>query len=444
MYTIYKYLNQSIGIAPLATFRVLFGVMMLFSVIRFALNGWIYDLYIKPEFLFPYFGFEWLPRPSEFMLYGLFGIMAVSALFIALGFIYRVASISFFLAFTYIGFLDKTNYLNHYYFVSLIAFLLIFLPANRIYSVDVWLKPNIKVSHVPRWTVGILRFQVGLVYLMAGIAKLNYDWLFRAMPLKTWLAARTDLPLIGWLFDYSFAPFVFSWAGAAFDLFIVFFMLNKNTQKWGYVVIVIFHLLTSYLFNIGVFPIVMITSALIFFLAETHQKWWNYFGSIFRLNKCIEVIHYQENKASKVLNFLLLSVYLIIQVIMPFRYVFYPGNLFWTEQGYRFSWRVMLMEKGGAATFHVIERNTGKSIEVTNTDFLTPYQEKMMATQPDMILQFAHYLKKEYENRGMTNPKITTDCYVALNGRASRKLIDSTIDIGNEEDGFSHKTWILN
>ena len=35
----------------------------------------------------------------------------------------------------------------------------------------------------------------------------------------------------------------------------------------------------------------------------------------------------------------------MIQVIFPLRYIFYPGELFWHEQGYRFSWRVMLMEK---------------------------------------------------------------------------------------------------
>jgi len=47
----------------------------------------------------------------------------------------------------------------------------------------------------------------------------------------------------------------------------------------------------------------------------------------------------------------ILIPFFVIQIFFPWRYLLYPGELFWTEQGYRFSWRVMLMEKAGNSNF---------------------------------------------------------------------------------------------
>ncbi len=69
----------------------------------------------------------------------------------------------------------------------------------------------------------------------------------------------------------------------------------------------------------------------------------------------------------------------MIQLLFPWRYLLYPEELFWTEEGYRFSWRVMLMEKAGYAEFKVVDSKTGKRFYVDNSDFLSPFQEKQMA-----------------------------------------------------------------
>jgi hypothetical protein len=93
----------------------------------------------------------------------------------------------------------------------------------------------------------------------------------------------------------------------------------------------------------------------------------------------------------KSLLYSFLVVYVSFQLLFPWRYMLYPGNLFWTEEGYRFSWRVMLMEKAGTATFYVKDRKSGREGIVINSEFLNRHQEKQMAFQPDMMLQFAHY-----------------------------------------------------
>src|SRR5262245_11644698 len=113
--------EREVPAATLAFYRILFGALMLFSTIRFMLNGWVADFYIEPEFHFTYYGFGWLPYPSENVLYALFALQILSCIGIILGLFYRISAVLFFVIFTYVELLDKTTYLNHYYFVSLVA-----------------------------------------------------------------------------------------------------------------------------------------------------------------------------------------------------------------------------------------------------------------------------------------------------------------------------------
>ena len=113
-----------------------------YSIIRFWSKGWIEELYILPEFHFSYYGFEWAKPIGEYT-YLLFLICFISTVFITLGYKYKASIITFFLSFTYIELMDKTTYLNHYYFISILSFLLIFLPLNSTFSVDSFLKKKI-------------------------------------------------------------------------------------------------------------------------------------------------------------------------------------------------------------------------------------------------------------------------------------------------------------
>ncbi len=230
-----EHCQTHVHIAPLVSFRILFGLIMLVSIIRFYLKGWIESIYIQPELHFKYYGFEWIKDFDATGMYLLFGTMAISCLFVALGFLYRLSSITFFLTFTYIELIDKTTYLNHYYFVSIMGFLLIFLPAHRYFSLDIFFKITEKFTHVPQWTISSIKLQLGIVYVFAGIAKIHPEWLLDAMPLKIWLPANSHLPLIGWLFKYVWIHYAFSWMGMFYDLTIPFVLLNKKWRPWGYV-----------------------------------------------------------------------------------------------------------------------------------------------------------------------------------------------------------------
>lgn len=438
-------LQKEVHIAPLVVFRIVFGLMMLGGTIRFAAKGWIDSLYIKPTYFFTYYGFEWVKPLGETGMYVLFAVMGIAAFCMAIGCFYKASSALFFVVFTYIELIDKSNYLNHYYFVSIVAFIMIWLPAGRYFSVDTRRKPQLRITHIPAVYIRAIQLQLGMVYFFAGVAKLNSDWLFEAMPLRIWLQPHSEMPWIGWFMDKKWAAYFFSWFGAIYDLSIPFFLLNKKTRPFAYFFVVAFHVLTYLLFQIGLFPFIMILSTLIFFSEKFHCRILSFLEKLFPVKQKEEFVSF--GALYKPLHLQLFTWFLIIhmsiQLAMPFRYLLYPGKLFWTEQGYRFSWRVMLMEKAGKAFFYITNPANGLKMEVLPSDYLTPNQEKMMATQPDMILQFAHYLKKIYGEKGIENPVVTVESYVTMNGSGSRKFIDDTIDLGKEKESFKHKTWIL-
>ncbi|WP_194851274.1 HTTM domain-containing protein [Nonlabens antarcticus] len=440
----HNYFNKNVSSAPLAVFRIGFGLMMVFSVVRFWLNGWIKTLYIDPKFHFSYYGFEWI-QPLGNYTYILYAICGLSALFVALGFKYRIAIIMFFLSFTYIELMDKTTYLNHYYFVSVLSFLMIFLPANKYYALDNYASAK-AYKFVPRWTTDSIKLLLCIVYFYAGLAKLNSDWLLRAMPLKIWLPSKYDLPLLGNLMQLEWIPYVMSWSGMLYDLSIPFLLLYRKTRTLGFILAVVFHVLTRMLFPIGVFPLVMIVSCLIFFDAAFHKRILRILNRFlkppaYKIKKIIISQNYRVRRPFIILP--VLSLFFVIQLLLPWRYSLYPDELFWTEEGYRFSWRVMLMEKMGYTQYRIVDGDTGASFVVDNTDFLTSYQEKQMSFQPDFILQYAHYLGDHFTAQGHQNVQVFAESYVALNGRLSQPYIDKSIDLYSINESFQHKDWIL-
>lgn len=442
--------KNPVSIFPLIVFRISFGLILFASTLRFILKGWVNDLYIEPTYFFTYYGFDWVSPINDSFIYIVFFLLLVFSVLISLGLFYRLSSLLFFLLFTYVELIDKTNYLNHYYFISLISFLMIFLPANKFFSIDNIIGISKKSKTIKAWQINIIKLQVGMVYFFAGLAKLNYHWLVEAQPLTNWLKHQSDFPIIGNLFLYDTTAYLFSWGGAIFDLIIFFVLINKSWRIYGYFIVLIFHVLTSIMFPIGVFPLVMIVTTLIFFSDPIHKSIL-LFVARRKTFKIDENTH--EIKSKKLIKYLLISFF-ILQLLLPFRYLLYPGKLFWTEQGYRFSWRVMLIEKAGYAQFYVHEPKMDRKMLIETKKYLTPQQEKMMSTQPDMILQFAHHLSSKFKDSTMSEtngeiismgevPKVTADVKVSLFNKGSKEFIDSEIDLSKVKRGFQNKYWIL-
>ena len=410
----------------LGLFRISFGILTFISTFRFWLNGWIDELYLKPAYQFKYWGFQWVVVPSSEILYAMHGLLLLASVSITLGLFYRINIILFFCVFTYIELLDVSYYLNHYYFMSCLSFLMIFLPLDKSLN---YFKNN-KPSTVPFYTIWALRAQVGMVYFFAGIAKLNYDWLIQGQPLKIWLTPRTDTPLIGFLFAYPEISFIMSWLGALFDLALPFLLCHKKTRLIAFVVCVLFHTITGYLFPIGMFPYIMIFAVLIFFPTHLGLK-----------DKCdnLTVPFTPKVKAIVLWPFL----FILFQSFIALRHWCYPGNHLWHERGFRFAYHVMLIEKNAYLEYIIKDKNSSKKWIEYPREHLSQTQEKAMSTQPDLILQFAHHLRDQYAAKNI-NVEIYAKSTASLNGRKSSPLIDEKANLATIRiHPFSETPWIL-
>ena len=441
---IQSYLNKKQDSSSLALFRLSFGLLMTVSIIRFWQKGWIQTLYLDPSFHFSFYGFEWVKPIGEFT-YLIFLVCAISAFMVAIGYKYYLSIIIFFLSFTYIELMDKTTYLNHYYFISILSFLMIFLPCNAKFSIDNILSKE-KYTFVPKWNKDSIKVLLFIVYFYSGLAKINSDWLLNAQPLKIWLMSNYDLPIIGnTIMQKEWFHYAMSWSGMFYDLLIPFLLIYNRTRVYAFLLVVFFHLFTAVLFPIGMFPYIMIIAALIFFDPETHKKILiriTAFLNLSNIKSAIKESRYFTNQKEK-FSLFIITIFFIFQIIFPFRYFLYPGELFWNEQGYKFSWRVMLIEKKGYSTFKIVDGKSKDSFYVMNEEFLTELQERQMSFQPDFILEYAHYLGDHFTDKGVKDIEVYADSYVTLNGRMNKRFIDPNVDLIKEKRGFKNKKWIL-
>jgi vitamin K-dependent gamma-carboxylase len=409
--------DSAAGVDPagLVLCRRMFGALMLVSVVRFVALGWVEQLYLAPEFHFTYTGLHWVRPWPPVGMYAHLAIMGIAALLLALDVWPRRAAFVFAVLFTYAELISKSAYLNHYYLVSLLAFWFAALPVRADRS-------------VPRGVYPTLRIQVGLVYVFAGFAKLDADWLLRAEPLLTWLQAHGDMPLVGRFLARRDAAFVMSWAGALFDLLIVPALLWRRTRRWAYAAAVGFHLSIWLLFPVGMFSFVMLVAATIFFAPDWPRRWMRPTKPIVKAT------------ALPRWAWATVGIALCVQVLAPLRGHMHPGVLNWHEHGYRFAWRVMLTEKTGQLEYRVCVDGADRCARVRPGPDLSPLQRKMLLTQPDMIRQYARRIADRYPARAV---RVYADSWVALNGRASQRMIAPTVDLSRLSPWLGPAQWIV-
>lgn len=421
-----KDLLQPVSALSLHFFRIGYGFATSILILRYFYYGWIHSYFIKPTFYFKHFGWEWIhPLPPAFT-YLLFGILLVTTLGIFLGYFLRFNLFVFTVGFTWFHFSDATIYLNHYYLVSLLGLLLWLSPVSKSNAPTFRWKEWIQnTSPIPKLWLYSFRLQMGLVYFFGGIAKLQPDWLLEALPLKLWLyQSEGKFPILDPILGLPLTAFAFSWIGVIFDLSIPFLLCTKRYRFPGWCVVLFFHSFTSFLFPIGVFPIVMSLSSLIFFAPD-----WPYL-LINRFLKNKTLIPGEEHVRSEVKDnhfsikeYFLIS-YLLLQVMIPIRHILYPGQVIWTEEAIKFSWQVMVADKVGSAIFRI------QNQQVDPRKTLTDYQYRMMAIQPEHIVQFAKYLqKKEYERTGIKDIPVFVQSHVSLNGKPARPLFSPNEDL---------------
>ncbi|MPZ48120.1 MAG: vitamin K-dependent gamma-carboxylase [Dehalococcoidia bacterium] len=432
-------LLNPVDIASIVFFRIFFGIVSFWHVWE-QVPG-VKREYIDPDFHFSHFGLSFIhPLPGELMNV-VFLAMAASTIFIALGFYYRWAAAAFFLLHTYAFLIDQSGYWNHYYLTSLIAFLMIFVPAHRAFSLDVARGAVRQSDFVPAWTLWILRAQMGITYFFAGLAKINSEWM-AGRPMDHYLENHQDFPLIGRFFTEPLVMDLATYLGMSFDLLVLPLLLWKPTRYFAMAAVVGFHLFNSLIFNIEVFPWLAIAATLLFL-----EPGWPRLGNQWRRltetpgPDLVPVRTGLSNPQKAIAG--VLAVYFLVQVLMPLRHYAYPGNTEWTSEGYFFSWRMLLADKEGRIQFHIRDKATGDVCRIDVGSYVAGYQASKLSERPDMMVQFANRVADRYMTLRGQDIEVYAWSEVTLNGRPYLGFIDPTVDLTQEERSLGHHSWII-
>lgn len=426
----------------LAVLRIALGLVATAAAVRTWSYGWADSLYATPRHRFTYFAMGWVPQPGPGAVRMLLVAVAASGLALALGWRTRWSALALAITFGWVEMIDATTYLNHYWLLTLLAVLAVAAPMGARWSLDA---RRLGPADVARGWIWLFRFQVGVVYSFAGLAKLQHDWLVDALPLRLWLPARGHLPLIGPLLREPITAHVLSIAGAIYDTTIVAALLWRRTRPFAWLVVVGFHVATWVLFPIGVFPWVMIAASTVFFepdwpgrAAALLPRWVAPAPTILAPRTILP----GRAPARRRLLAMAAGAWILVQLALPLRHLAYPGDHRWTAQGYRFGWNVMLVERTGSTTFLVTEPSTGRTWTADPEELYTPAQIRVMNGEPDLILQAAHEIAADERGRGH-DVEVRVDAWLSFNGRPAQRWIDPDVDLAAEPRTLAPADWIL-
>lgn len=430
-----KFLFKAIDNSPLVVFRMFFGFLVACESFGAILTGWVKRVLIDPQVTFSFIGFEWLKPLPGFGMYFYFIAMGVFGLAIMLGYRYRIAIISYTILWAGVYFMQKTAYNNHYYLLLLISFLMIFLPSNSYASLDVRQNRIKEENTMPYWISLLFIIQVAIVYVFASIAKFYPDWLDGTFT-RNLLADSTNVITLKKLFLQKWFYLFIAYMGIIFDLLIVPLLLFKKTRMLALLASLTFHLFNAIFLEIGIFPFFALTFALFFYEPETIR-------SVFlRRKTSIETDNGHSNYYGKKIVYFLIIPYLIIQLLLPLRHHFIEGDVLWTEEGHRLSWRMMLRERNGFIHIRIKDLKAGEESLYDYRKNLTDKQIQNLATKPDFIWQYCQYIKKEFNGKDIA---IFINCKNSINRKEYKTLIDPKFDMAKAKwDYFRHNEWLLN
>ena len=427
-------LFRPIDNAPLIIFRIFLGFLLACETFGAIATGWVKENLVTPKFTFSHIGMEWLqPLPGNGM-YFYFMAMGILGLLVMAGYKYRWSLGLFTLLWGGTYFMQKTSYNNHYYLLLLVCFIMLFLPANRYASADVRQNAALKKLTMPTWCSWVMIAQVSIVYFFATVAKFYPDWLNGTFTQGLLLDSISNPDLRDFMSQKWFYMFI-AYAGIAFDLLVVPFLLYPKTRTIALIASLVFHIFNSITLQIGIFPFFALSFVVFFYPPETMRK-------IFFRKKQVSAALAPDYEKQPILFYLFIP-YLLVQLLLPLRHHLIKGDVLWTEEGHRLSWRMMLRTRSGDTDFRIVDKATGKEVYYPLRKELTHKQINSMETKPDMIWQMAQRIKQYFAAQGK-DVAVYADTQVSVNGRKYQQLIDPDTDLAIADwHYFFHSPWVL-
>lgn len=430
-----KILYRRVDNSSLIVFRIMFGFLIAAEAWGAIATGWIKRTLIEPNFTFNFIGFDFLqPLPGDWM-YVYYAIMGLIGVFVMLGYKYRISIIFYTLMWTAVYLMQKSSYNNHYYLLVLLLIFMAIVPAHTYKSIDAKLNPHIRRYSMPNWVIVFIIGLLWIVYTYASLAKLYPDWLDGTVA-KQLMQTKSHFILVGDLLQETWVHYSIAYFGILFDLLIVPALLWKKTRNFAFIISIFFHLFNSFIFHIGIFPYMSLAFTLFFYPKE-------FINRIFLKSKPF----YNKSEIAVPLHHKWLTgfivIFLFIQFLLPLRHWFIKGDVLWTEEAHRMSWRMMLRTKNASTMIKIVNNTTGKTFYVNKNDYLTPKQQRAMMSKPDGIWQFTQRLAKEYQAKG-EDIEIYVTAKVSVNGGPYKTLVDPEQDFAKAKwNYFLHNDWIL-
>lgn len=431
-----KKLFEPIDNAPLIVFRILFGFLLAAEAWGAIMTGWVSYTMVKPTFTFHHIGFGWyqsLLGPSMYVYYiimGFFGILVM------LGYRYRWSLAGYTILWAGVFLMQKESYNNHYYLLLLICVIMLLMPAHHYFSMDAKRNPEIKSLTMPKWVRVVMIAQMSIVYFFATVAKFYPDWLDGTFT-SLLFNYRTNFPIIGNVFGEHWFHLFIAYSGILFDGLIIPALLWKRTRTIAFIASLIFHLFNSVTLKIGIFPFFALSFVVFFYEPETIRRLF------LRKKTPLSINSTPDNPYGKSWLCYFFVPYFMIQLLLPVRHWTIPGDVLWSEEGHRLSWRMMLRQRSGHVNFKVVEKGKTDTLMYFYYDKMNSKQLRLVSAYPDGIWQYSQKIKKKFEELDK-EIEIYVDCQVSINKSPYRRLIDPKTDFAKAKwDYFFHNDWIL-
>jgi vitamin K-dependent gamma-carboxylase len=273
---------------------------------------------------------------------------------------------------------------------------------------------SLRFPYSPRWCLIFVKAELAIVYTFAGVCKINEDWL-RGEPLRLWMSHRAGAPYLGWILEKESTAYFMSYGGLIYDLIAAPLLLWKRTLPIGLVLTAIFHISNKLIFNIGIFPWMMIASTTFFLPPDWPRRIWHKIfaprGEAFAPipTRTFAQTAPRSLTTKETVVVLLFVVFITHQVVVPLRLHLYPGIVAWNEYGHQFSWRMKLRTKKCDAVALTFEPHSKSAFRFPLERALNPRQLRKFASRPDMIIQMAHFLGDMLDaNFEAAFPNVTT------------------------------------
>lgn len=433
------HINQPISSEKIAVFRVLFGTVLFLQAWYFSVIDFIQKDLIESILHFPYPYLEFIEVQDPFIMKAILFLMFISSLSLMLGFRARLSSLIYLLTFSYLWLIDKGFYNNHYYLISLLLLLMCFIRSDI--SLSISKKSTNANNHL--WEEYILIFQFSLVLIFAGFNKINEWWLIYHEPVHHILMYKAVISKNA-LWGSELLELFMIWGGLLFDLFIVPLLLWRRTRWFGFLLFVFFNGMNTLLFydvgEIGIFPLLMLSALILFFpRLEVRQLLVRKFSYMPSNND----LKSNKGQLSTITGVLLIG-YILIQLILPLRHHLYEGNVDYTGEGQRFSWRMKSVYKDFEISIRLVDEERGIEANLDPRTVLSVKQYTNLGYYPELIIPLSENLRRSAIEKGVKDPKIYIDYKVGFMGLPLQYMVDPTIELASLcYSPFKHSSWIL-